>query len=70
LNSGPLEEQSVLLFAEPSLQPLAFIFIFGHLVVFEIKFRMLAMLGKHSVIENHPWPSKTGLIPFKFTLRI
>lgn len=31
-----------------------FIFIFGYLVVFEIKFRMLAMLGKPSSIENYP----------------
>ena len=28
LNSGPLEEESVLLTAEPSLQPLFFVFLF------------------------------------------
>jgi hypothetical protein len=54
LNSGPLEEQSVLLTAEPSLQPPQFPFLKTILVVISTSFR--------NQIIIFPWTVSLGIL--------
>jgi len=69
LNSGPLEEQSVLLTAEPSLQPRFMVLNFEFVLFFFFFFffwfffselgtesRVLRFLGKRSTTELNPQP--------------